>query len=388
MINLDEIIEQTQKEVQQHAKTKAKTKVLTKKTNTSSNKPKDSSYEYLTLKELIKHSGKESVMWKKVSESLQDGSFNPKFRKLKLSNDNPLKSFIPEISEDYVVTPETAFPILMAWELEENVLLAGPTGCGKSSIIEQLCALTNRPFIRINSSGDMDSSHLFGSMVVRDNETIWEDGPVTECAKYGGVLLWDEWDVSPPEITMSMQWLLEKNGKLVLKEKPGTSEDRTVNPHKDFRIVCSGNTLGTGDHTGNFVGTEVQNSASIDRFETIVYLDYMSPAQEKKLIKNKFKELDKDFINNLVKLGNLVRKSFQSGALSHTISVRALLNIAHKTVYFNGDYELALKYSYENKLSPTEVTTFNELKTKVFGDTSEEDLSTESSEAVSEEAPF
>src|ERR1019366_1575403 len=105
---------------------------------------------------------------------------------------------------------------------EEKVLIYGPTGAGKSSIVEQLCAYVGRPFIRINCTGDMDSSMIFGQLVVRDGATVWVDGTVTEAVKYGAVFAWDEWDVTPPEISMGLQWLLEKDGKLFLKEMPGS----------------------------------------------------------------------------------------------------------------------------------------------------------------------
>lgn len=112
--------------------------------------------------------------------------------------DERIASFIPEIDPAYVIPADLAISILMAWELNEKVLCYGPTGAGKSSLIEQLCALTYRPFIRVNCTGDMDSSMIFGQLTAKDGSTHWVDGAVTEAVKYGAVFAWDEWDVTPP----------------------------------------------------------------------------------------------------------------------------------------------------------------------------------------------
>jgi len=159
--------------------------------------------------------------------------------------DSRISSFIPAINEAYVIDKELASNVLRAWELNEKVLCFGPTGAGKSSLIEQLCARTKRPFIRVNCTGDMDSSMIFGQLTAKDGSTHWVDGAVTEAVKYGAVLLVDEWELMPPEVGMGFQNLLEDGGYLFLKEMPGTSVDKMVMPHKDFRIVYADELSGT-----------------------------------------------------------------------------------------------------------------------------------------------
>ena len=149
--------------------------------------------------------------------------------------DERIAPFVPSINTSYVIDKDLATNILRAWELNEKVLCYGPTGSGKSSLIEQLCARTYRPFVRINCTGDMDSSMIFGQLTAKDGSTIWVDGAATEAVRYGAVFAWDEWDVTPPEISMGLQWLLEDNGKLFLKEMPGATKDKQIIPHKDFR---------------------------------------------------------------------------------------------------------------------------------------------------------
>ena len=276
-----------------------------------------------------------------------------------------LSAFVNEPSSDYVPPQAECEAILTAWEVNDKILISGNPGTGKSSLIEYLCGVTGRPFIRINASGDMDSSHLFGQLVVEDGATVWKDGPVTEAVRHGAVLLWDEWDVTPPEIAMTMQWLLEEGGKLYLKEMPGTSTDKMIHPHKDFRIVCSGNTLGQGDETSQFAGTAVQNTASLDRFGTVLTLDYLPVEQEVDLLKKKVKSITKSDARKMIKVANIIRNSYSNGEIAITMSPRTLLSWARKFVYLDS-IEKSLKVSFGNKLNQVDFKTLRECVHKVY----------------------
>ena len=119
--------------------------------------------------------------------------------------DERIIDFIPTVDPMYVFDKDITMNVLKAWELNEKVLCYGPTGSGKSTLIEQLCALTKRPFVRVNCTGDMDTSMMFGQLTASSGSTIWVDGVITEAVKYGAVFAWDEWDVTPPEISMGLQ---------------------------------------------------------------------------------------------------------------------------------------------------------------------------------------
>jgi len=281
--------------------------------------------------------------------------------------DERIASFVPEINNDYVINAELAASILMAWELNEKILCFGPTGAGKSSLIEQLCALTGRPFIRVNCTGDMDTSMIFGQLTAKDGSTIWVDGAVTEAVRYGAVFAWDEWDVTPPEISMGLQWLLEDDGKLFLKEMPGSTKDKQIIPHENFRIVAIGNTQGQGDETGAHAGTNVQNSATLDRFGTAVYIDYMAPEVEETMLNNKFADLPKKTIKELVKLANLIRQGYKAHQFSLTMSPRALFSICRKLDLGTMNPKKAFGLVFMNKLNETQHKVAEELFTKVFG---------------------
>jgi cobaltochelatase CobS len=280
--------------------------------------------------------------------------------------DERIESFIPTINKDYVIEKDLATNILRAWELNEKVLCFGPTGAGKSSLIEQLCARTRRPFVRVNCTGDMDSSMIFGQLTAKDGSTHWVDGAVTEAVKYGAVFAWDEWDVTPPEISMGLQWLLEDDGKLFLKEMPGSTTDKQIIPHEHFRIVAIGNTQGQGDESGAHAGTNVQNSATLDRFGTAVYVDYLRPDIEEKMIKNKFKDINAKAVKELVKLANLIRTGYKASQFSLTMSPRALFSICRK-VEAGCSLKQSFALVYLNKLNDTQRKVADELYTKVYG---------------------
>ena len=281
--------------------------------------------------------------------------------------DKRVADFVPSINSTYVFDKDLAANILKAWELNEKVLCYGPTGAGKSSLIEQLCARTGRPFVRINCTGDMDSSMIFGQLTAKDGSTIWVDGAVTEAVRYGAVFAWDEWDVTPPEISMGLQWLLEDEGKLFLKEMPGSTKDKQIIPHEHFRLVAIGNTQGQGDDTGSHAGTNVQNTATLDRFGTAVYIDYLNPSIEEQMIVQKWPDtVTRKAAKELVKLANLVRQGYKANQFNLTMSPRSLFGICNK-VSFGMSLKTAFNLVYANKLNDTQRKVAEELFSKVYG---------------------
>lgn len=277
-----------------------------------------------------------------------------------------IRAFVPEVDPEYVVQESEAAIILEAWENGEKSLITGPTGSGKSSLIKHLCALTQRPFIRINMNGDIESSALFGQIVVEDGATIWKDGAVTEGTSHGAVILIDEWELMPPEIGMSMQCLLEDKGFLFLKEKPGSSEDKMIRPHKDTRLVYAGNTVGQGDENGSFAGVAVQNTATIDRFQTTVVLDYLTKEHETNVLKSTVAGLPDGQIRKMLQYADLVRTANRQGNMALTMSPRTLINWGRKMVRM-ADNKVALTIAFWNKLSSSDKKLAMDIYTKVFG---------------------
>lgn len=271
---------------------------------------------------------------------------------------------VPHVDEDYVVQREVAALLVAGIQDGDKSLITGPTGSGKSSLVKYVCAKLKRPFIRINMSGDVESASLFGTLTVAGGATVWEDGAVTEATKYGALCLVDEWELMPSEIAMGMQNLLEDDGYLYLKEKPGNSDDRTVIPHKDFRLVFAGNTVGQGDTTGAFSGVGVQNTATIDRFTNTLYLGYLSAKHELDIITSKT-GVDSAVANKMVRLAGLVRNAYDSGKIGLTISPRTLINWARKMQRY--DTLDAFNVAYASKLNQDDNRSVLELYTKCFG---------------------
>lgn len=275
-----------------------------------------------------------------------------------------LQSQIPTVQADYLPNASAAAEVLLGWENGDKILMSGPSGVGKSSLISHLCALTQRPFVRINLSEDLESAALLGFMEVREGSTHFVLGPVAEAAKFGAVLLLDEYDTASPGVLFALQWLLEDNGKLFLRDMPGTNAERTIDPHGDFRLVAAGNTLGQGDDTGRFAGTRVQNSAAIDRYKTCVLMTYLDPSDEAAIVAVKFPKIDADIIARMVKVAGLMRDGQDTGALSLTVSPRTLFSWAAKLPLLG--VHKAFDSAFVNKLPAKERSVAVELLDKAF----------------------
>jgi len=278
-----------------------------------------------------------------------------------------VRGFIPQPKKGYVIQIEAALDILRAWEQNDKILISGPTGAGKSSLLEHLCALVQRPFIRFNATGDMDSSMLFGQLVVQDGATVWVDGVVTEAVRYGAVCAWDEWELTSPEIAMGLQWLLEDEGKLFLKEMPGAASDKFIVPEDNFRLACLGNTLGGGDETGRHAGVNVQNSATVDRFGTAIRMNYMAAKDEIAMIVNVIDGMNDTAAGKLVKFASLIRQGYEANTLAYTLSPRALLAIAKKMTTWGMKPRQATEKVYFNKLNASQRRAAEQLFDKVYG---------------------
>lgn len=266
--------------------------------------------------------------------------------------DISVRQYIPDIKdfENYVAQPRELELLLVGWEMGDKINIVGPTGSGKSSMVEYACALTCRPFIRINGRGDMESSALLGLLKVDSGSTVWSDGELTLGVRQGAVVAIDEWTLVPPEIFMSLQWLMEDKGRLLLTDMPAAAGERLVTPHAGFRLVCTDNTRGQGDETGGFAATNVQNTATLDRFGTVIHVGYLSEVHEAAVLKKAFPELQKEMVRRMLKFAELVRVGYDQGDISLTCSPRTLLNWAKKTLYFR-DPAVALNMAFTEKLA-------------------------------------
>ena len=262
-----------------------------------------------------------------------------------------VRMFIPAIDPDYVFPPVETELVAMSIVNGDKVLVHGPMGSGKSALLDQICARLGIPYIRVNCRRDMESSAIFGQPTFSNGAVGYVHGPAGVLAQHGGLLCIDEISAAPAGINLAMQFMLEKNGKVYLPDlhtdKPG---DRYITPHEWFRVGATDNTTLQGDATGRYVGTNVQNSAFLDRFATAVELDYLGESHESAILSRRYPTLDLGVRNNIVAVAKQVRTAFQKGTMNMTMSPRAEQTWAEKAVFW-GDYVLAFKYSFFNKLT-------------------------------------
>ncbi len=278
-----------------------------------------------------------------------------------------VRMFIPDVDEGYVFPHDATEVAVVGMILAEDKVFAhGPKGSGKSTLFPQICAKLRMPFMRVNGRQDMDSSAIFGSVTVHDGRLDWVDGPAAVLAKTGGCLQIDEIDATPPGINMSLQWMLEKGGKVFLAEKPCAPVDKLIIPHKMFRVACTSNTELQGDTKGGYAGTSVQNEAMLDRFGTTIKLDYLSEKEETGIIKSRVPKLNEHYIKKMLSLAKLIRTAYLKGEIQFTISPRALINWAEKMVLWAKE-DKSFRIAFFDKLIEDDQKKVNELFVKVYG---------------------
>jgi len=257
---------------------------------------------------------------------------------------------------------------VLGMEMRDKINITGPTGSGKSSMVKYICAMSCRPFIRINGRGDLESDSLLGMLTAQDGDTKWIDGTITEGIKHGATICIDEWTVIPPEIMMSLQWLMEENGQLYLSDKPGSSSDKLIKPHPEYNLVFTDNTKGLGDDKGGFAATNVQNTATLDRFGTCIHVGYLAPSHELAILKARNDKLNDVLGNKMIKFAALVRSAHDSNDISMTCSPRTLINWCTKAQYLKST-SLALKMAFFEKLpNESERTMVSGFFKTVFGE--------------------
>ncbi len=239
------------------------------------------------------------------------------------------------------------------------VFVSGLSGNGKTFMVEQACAQAKREFLRVNISPETDEDDLIGGFRLIDGETKWFDGPVIQAMKRGSVLVLDEIDRGSNKL-MCIQGVLE--GKGVLIKKTG----EFVEPATGFNVVATANTKGKGDETGRYMAATILDDAFLERFPITVEQEYPDTKVETKILVKMFDNLgikDKDFVDNLVKWADIIRKTFQEGAIDELISTRRLVHIAEAYTIFNNKMD-AIQYCI-NRFDGETKSAFLDLYTKI-----------------------
>jgi hypothetical protein len=239
------------------------------------------------------------------------------------------------------------------------VFVSGLSGNGKTMMVEQACAMTGREFLRVNISPETDEDDLIGGFRLVDGETKWFDGPVIQAMKRGSVLTLDEIDRGSNKL-MCIQGILEGKGYLIKK----TGE--YVDPAPGFNVIATANTKGKGDESGRYMAATILDDAFLERFPITVEQEYPSTSIETKILKKVFGNLginDDDYATNLVKWADIIRKTFEDGAIDELISTRRLVHIAEAYVIFGNKID-AIQYCI-NRFDSETKTSFLDLYTKI-----------------------
>lgn len=268
------------------------------------------------------------------------------------------EEMIPEWNDNYVLNPELTKTIMMAIEVRIPIYLFGHSGVGKSSIIKQISAGTNRRFFRFQHTVDTEESHIVGQWVVKPHidehgkaisVTEFELGPLALAMKHGWMYLADEIDRSSPTVLSAYQAILEGE-PLVIKNAP--LDQRIIKPHPMFSFVATGNTNGTGDSSGLYQATLTQDAATIERFGVVARVDYPPEKQEIAMIASATGLSEAD-AKKVRQFAHEIREKAFPNQVSLTVGPRVAINIA-RIGMMRADFVEGAMYAYCNRLPDAE----------------------------------
>jgi len=282
----------------------------------------------------------------------------------KSSND-----YVPSIDKNYKFDPNTTKSILAGFSNNRRVLIQGYHGTGKSTHIEQVAARLNWPCVRINLDSHISRIDLIGkdAIVLKDGKQITEfqDGILPWAYQNPVAIVFDEYDAGRPDVMFVIQRILETNGKLTLLD-----QSRVINPNKYFRLFATANTVGLGDTSGLYHGTQQINQGQMDRWSIVSSLNYLENSEEEKIILSKINELNtkkgKEIISSMVSTADLTRAGFINGDISTVMSPRTVITWAENFLLFN-DIEYSFKLSFLNRCDELERSIIEEYFQRSFG---------------------
>ena len=277
--------------------------------------------------------------------------------------------YVPEVDSTYLFDADTTQSILAGFANNRRVLIQGYHGTGKSTHIEQVAARLNWPCIRINLDSHISRIDLLGkdAIVLKEDKQITEfqDGILPWAYSNPVALVFDEYDAGRPDVMFVIQRILETDGKLTLLD-----QSRVLKPNKYFRLFATSNTVGLGDTSGLYHGTQQINQGQMDRWNIISTLNYLSNEEEEKIILKKIKQLNntegKDIIKSMVATADLTRSGFVNGDISTVMSPRTVLTWAENYLLFN-EIEYSFKLSFLNRCDELERTVIEEYFQRSFG---------------------
>ena len=263
---------------------------------------------------------------------------------------------VPELDEDYLFDEATTRAILAGFAFNRRVMVSGYHGTGKSTHIEQVAARLNWPCVRINLDSHVSRLDLIGkdAITVKDGLQVTEfrDGILPWSYQNNIALVFDEYDAGRPDVMFVIQRVLESSGRLTLLD-----QSRVLTPHPAFRLFATANTVGLGDTTGLYHGTQQINQAQMDRWSLVTTLNYLAHDKEVDIVVAKVKSLDtaegRDLASKMVRVADMTRAAFINGDISTVMSPRTVINWGENYEIF-GDLAEAFKLTFLNKCDELE----------------------------------
>ena len=277
---------------------------------------------------------------------------------------------VPEIDQDYLFNRETTLAILAGFAHNRRVMVQGYHGTGKSTHIEQVAARLNWPCVRVNLDSHISRIDLVGkdAIVIRDGMQVTEfrDGILPWAYQNNVALVFDEYDAGRPDVMFVIQRVLESSGRLTLLD-----QSRVIRPHPAFRLFATANTIGLGDTSGLYHGTQQINQAQMDRWSLVTTLNYLPHDDEVGIVLAKVKhfagEEGRDTVSKMVRIADMTRQAFVNGDLSTVMSPRTVLTWAENAEIF-GDVAIGFTLTFVNKCDELERGIVAEFYQRVFGE--------------------
>ncbi len=278
--------------------------------------------------------------------------------------------YVPQIDEAYRFDRETTLAILAGFAYNRRVMVQGYHGTGKSTHIEQVAARLNWPCIRVNLDSHISRIDLIGkdAIVVRDGQQVTEyrEGLLPWALQHPCALVFDEYDAGRPDVMFVIQRVLEVEGKMTLLD-----QNKVIQPHPSFRLFSTANTVGLGDTTGLYHGTQQINQGQMDRWNIVATLNYLEHDAECEIVLAKIPTYDstdgKALISAMVRVADLTRAGFVAGDISTVMSPRTVITWAENAHIFGEDVGFAFRLTFLNKCDEVERPIIAEYYQRAFG---------------------
>ncbi len=282
-----------------------------------------------------------------------------------------IEEHVPEIDTDYLFNRDVTLAIIAGFKHNRRVMIQGYHGTGKSTHIEQVAARLNWPCIRINLDSHASRIDLIGkdAIVIKDNMQVTEfkEGILPYSLQSNTALVFDEYDAGRPDVMFVIQRVLEVKGRLTLLD-----QSKVIHPHPYFRLFSTTNTIGLGDTSGLYHGTQQINQGQMDRWNIVAVLNYLPHDDEAAIVLAKAKSYQTDegrkTVSNMVRVADMTRSAFVNGDLSTVMSPRTVLIWAENAEIFGGDIGFAFNLTFLNKCDELERGLVAEFYQRCFGE--------------------